>query len=90
MCFKCFLPPHGNNVDLNNLKAYTNDAAPMMISAPNSVDNIGKEESPVGKGKIACNKQFFLFLQCFLPFGELSAIFIKFKIVCKLFQFGMF
>ena len=35
-----------------------------------------------GKGDIARNSVFF-------PFGELSAIFIKFEIVvCKLFQFG--
>ena len=32
----------------------------------------------------------FSFSQCFLPFGELSAIFIKFKIdICKVFQFGV-
>ena len=43
----------------------------------------------LGKGETACNKQFLLFPQCFLPFEELYAIFIKFKIViCKLFQFG--
>ena len=46
-------------------------------------------ENTVGKGKIARNEQFFLFQQCFLSFfGELSAIFIKSKLVCKLFQFG--
>ena len=44
-------------------------------------------ENTAGKGEIACKEQFLLFPQCFLPFGELSAIFIKFKIVvCKLFQ----
>ena len=37
-------------------------------------------ENTVGKGEIACNEQFLLFPQCLL-FGELSAIFIKFKIV---------
>ena len=37
---------------------------------------------------MARNKQFLLFLHCFLPFGEFSTIFIKFEIcVCKLFQF---
>ena len=45
-------------------------------------------ENTVGKGEIAHNVQFFLFHSVFQPFGELSAIFIKFKIVvCKLFQF---
>ena len=45
-------------------------------------------ENTLGKGEIACNEQFLLFLQCFLPSGELSDIFIKFEIVvCKLFQF---
>ena len=40
-------------------------------------------------GKIARNEQFFLFPKCFLPVGEVSAMFIKFEIVvCKLFQFG--
>ena len=38
-------------------------------------------ENTVGKQEIACNKQFFLFSKCF---WELSAIFIKLKIVvCK-------
>ena len=38
-------------------------------------------ENTVGKGEIARNKQYH--------FGELSAIYIKFKIViCKTFQFG--
>ena len=46
-------------------------------------------ENTVGKGEIAHNEQFLLFPQCFLSFGELSAIFLKFKfVVCKLFQFG--
>ena len=46
-------------------------------------------ENTVEKGEIARNEQFLLFPQCFLPFGELSAIFIKVKIVvCKLFYFG--
>ena len=47
-------------------------------------------ENPVGKGEITHNEQFLLFWQFFFyPFGELSAIFIKFKIVvCKLLQFG--
>ena len=37
------------------------------------------------KGEIACNEQFLLFPQCFLLFGELSVIFMKFEIVvCKL------
>ena len=34
-----------------------------------------------GKGEIVRNEQFLLFPQCFLPVGELSAIFIKFEIV---------
>ena len=43
----------------------------------------------VGKGEIARNEQFLLFPLCFLPFGELSAMFIKFRItVCKRSQFG--
>ena len=50
-------------------------------------------ESTVGKGEIARNEQFLLFAQIFFfffhPFVELSAIFIKLKIVvCKLFQLG--
>ena len=41
------------------------------------------------KGEIAHNEQFLLFPQFFNFLGELSAIFIKFKIiVCQLFQFG--
>ena len=44
-------------------------------------------ENTVGKAEIACN---FSFSHCvFYPFGELSAIDIKFEIlVCKLFQSG--
>ena len=39
-------------------------------------------EITVGKGEIARNSVFY-------PFGDLSAFFIKLKIViCKLFQFG--
>ena len=46
-------------------------------------------ENTVGNGEIARIEQFLLFHSVFYPFGELSAIFIKFKIVvCKLFQFG--
>ena len=46
-------------------------------------------EITMGKGEIARNEQFLLFSQCFYPFGDLSAFFIKLKIVvCKLFQFG--
>ena len=42
----------------------------------------------LGKGEIARNEQFLLFPQCFLPFGELSTIFIRLEIaVCKLFHF---
>ena len=43
-----------------------------------------------GKGEIAHNEQFLLFPKCFFYLlEELSAIFIKFKIVvCKLFQSG--
>ena len=43
-------------------------------------------ENTVAKGEIARHEQFLLFPQCFFffPFGNLSAIFIKFKIViCK-------
>ena len=47
-------------------------------------------EITMGKGEIARDKKFLLFPHSvFYPFGELSAIFIKFEIVvCKLFQFG--
>ena len=46
-------------------------------------------ENTVGKGEIARNEQFLLHPRVFYPFRELSAIFIKFKIVvCRLFQFG--
>ena len=34
-------------------------------------------ENTAGKGEIARNEQYLLFPQCFLPLGELSAIFIK-------------
>ena len=45
----------------------------------------------VEKGEIAHNEQFLLFPQCFPLFGELSAIFIKSKIVdCILFHSGSF
>ena len=46
-------------------------------------------ENNVGKGEIARNEQFLFSHIVFNPFGELSAIFIKFEIVvCKAFQFG--
>ena len=46
-------------------------------------------ENNAGKGEIARNKQFLFFYCAFYPFGELTAIFINYKIViCKLFQFG--
>ena len=43
-------------------------------------------KNTVEKEEIARNEQFHLFHSVFFPFRELSAIFIKFKIVCKLFQ----
>ena len=47
-------------------------------------------ENTVRKGEIARNEQFSFSQSVFSPFGELSAIFIKLKIVvCKLFQFGI-
>ena len=46
-------------------------------------------KSTVGNGKIAHKEQFLLLPQCFYPSVELSAIFIKLKIVVgKLFHFG--
>ena len=46
-------------------------------------------ENTVGKGEIACVNNFSFFNSVFYSFGELSAIFIEFKIVvCKLFEFG--
>ena len=46
-------------------------------------------ENTVGNGEIAHYEQFLLYHSVFYPYRELSAIFIKFKIViCKLFQFG--
>ena len=46
-------------------------------------------ENTVRKGEIARNEQFLLFPGVFFPFGELSTIFIKSKIVvCKQFEFG--
>ena len=46
-------------------------------------------ENTLGKGEITRNEQFLLFPQCFYPFREHSAIFIKFKIVVyNFFQFG--
>ena len=45
-------------------------------------------ENTVRKGAIARNEQFVLFHSVFYALGELSAIFIKFKIVaCKAFEF---
>ena len=45
-------------------------------------------ENTVGKGGIAHYEHFPLSRSVFHPFGELSAIFIKLKIVvCKFFQF---
>ena len=42
-------------------------------------------EKIVGKGEIARNEQFLLFLQCFLPVLDDADIFVKFEIVvCKL------
>ena len=48
-------------------------------------------ENTVEKGEIARNEQYLLYPTVFFyPFIELSAIFIKFKIVvCRLFQFGL-
>ena len=47
-------------------------------------------ENIVRKGEIACNKQFLLFSQCFLPY--MALIFFIFNalsnVVCNLFQFG--
>ena len=41
------------------------------------------------KEKLLVTGNFFFSLSVFYPFGELSAVFIKFEIVvCKLFQFG--
>ena len=46
-------------------------------------------ETFVRKGEIACNKQFFLFSQCFLPYMELIFHFNELQsVVCNLFQFG--
>ena len=43
----------------------------------------------LGMTGICCDNLLLLFHSVFYPFWELSAIFIKFKIVvCKLFQFG--
>ena len=44
-------------------------------------------ENTVGKGEVARNDQFLLFPQCFYPFGELSAIFIKVEIIVCIFFF---
>ena len=38
--------------------------------------------------KTPVTSNFSFFHSVFYPFGKLSAIFIKFKIVCKFFQFG--
>ena len=46
-------------------------------------------ENTAGKGYLAQKEQFLHFLHCFLPFEELSPIFIQVKIaVCLLPQFG--
>ena len=45
-------------------------------------------ENTTGKGEIARNKQFLLFLQCCLLIWRTATIFVKFEIViCKQFQF---
>ena len=41
-------------------------------------------ENSVRKGEIACNKQFLLFLQCFLPYG---ALIFHLKCTLKCLQF---
>ena len=48
-------------------------------------------ENTVGKGEIACNKQFLLFATVFSTHLEnLLPFFIKFEIVfCQLFEFGI-
>ena len=53
------------------------------------VCNTSLLKTPWEKGEIAHNEQFLLFPHSvFQPFGELSAIFVKFEIVlCKRFQF---
>ena len=41
------------------------------------------------KGEIACNKQFLLFSQCFLPYMALIFHFnCTQNVVCNLFEFG--
>ena len=46
-------------------------------------------KTPWGKKKLLVTSNFFFSRSVFHPFRELSAIFIKLKIVaCKLFQFG--
>ena len=46
-------------------------------------------EITVGKGEIAVTSNFSFSHSVFYPFGDISAFFIKLKIVvCKLFQFG--
>ena len=46
-------------------------------------------ENTGGKGELLATSNFSFSHSVFYPFGELSAIFIKFEIFfCKLFQFG--
>ena len=54
------------------------------------VCSISLFENTVGKGEIARNEQFLLFLQSFLPvWRTFCYFFFKVEIVfCKLFQFG--
>ena len=53
------------------------------------VYNYKSFDNTVGKGEIARHEQFLIFRSVFYPFGELSAVFIKFEIVvCKPFLFG--
>ena len=45
-------------------------------------------ENTAGKGKLLVTSNFSFSLSVFYPFGELSAIYVKFRIiVCKLFEF---
>ena len=62
---------------LNDISPFLKKALVFMCLQYKSFENI------VRKGEIAHNEQFLFSPNVFYPFGELSAISIKFKIVCK-------
>ena len=83
--------------DISFFKFFDEETLPNFNPFPNQssflrvcITSLLKTLRGGGEGEIARNEQFLLFSSTvFYPFGDLSAIFVKFEIVvCKLFQFG--